>query len=244
MTADPEKSLLFDDIPEPQQPNAILMEVPPQTDELTAASDSVAARPVIHLIEDDPAVREAARDLFEGAGWDVRDHFSAEEFLLAPRPSGDACLLVDVMLPGMNGVALLKLLRTERLQVPVIMLTGRDDSATAVTALKAGADDFIEKPADAARLLASVVSAMERARDVRARNDSRAQAQARLKGLTPRESDVLMMVVDGAPNKIIAAEFGINQRTVENHRASVMRKTGAPSLPDLVRLFLVANGVD
>lgn len=202
----------------------------------------VSAQAVIHLIEDNAAVREAARDLFEGAGWDVCDHYSAEEFLAGPRPDGEACLLIDVILPGMNGVSLLELLRTESVQVPAIMLTGRNDAATAVAALKAGAADFIEKPADPAMLLASVTSALERARDMRIREDARAAAKARFDTLTPRESNVLMMVLDGAPNKIIAADLGINQRTVENHRASAMRKTGAQSLPALVKLFLETKG--
>lgn len=112
------------------------------------APEPVSARVVIHLIEDNAAVREAARDLFEGAGWDVCDHFSAEEFLAGPRPNDEACMLIDVTLPGINGVALLELLRKENVQVPAIMLTGRNDATTAVAALKAGAEDYIEKPAD------------------------------------------------------------------------------------------------
>lgn len=200
------------------------------------------AQAVIHLIEDNPALREAERILFEGAGWEVRDHYSAEAFLATPRPTGDACLVVDVMLPGMDGVALLELLRAEDFRVPAIMLTGRGDAATAVGALKAGAADFIEKPADWTMLLAAVTVAMEGARDIRARDHARAQAKARFDLITPREHDVMMMVLDGKPNKIIAADLGINQRTVENHRASVMTKTGAASLPALVKLFLEASG--
>lgn len=202
------------------------------------APGAISAHAVIHLIEDNAAVREAARSLFEGAGWEVCDHFSAEEFLAGPRPDGEACLLIDVILPGMNGVALLELLRKDNVQVPAIMLTGRNDAATAVAALKAGAADFIEKPADPAMLLFSVNSALEHARDVRIGEAARAAAKARFATLTPRESNVLMMVLDGVPNKLIAAKLGINQRTVENHRASAMRKTGARSLPALVKLFL------
>ncbi len=201
----------------------------------------IVAQAIIHVIEDNPALREAERILFEVVGWEVRDYASAEEFLAGPRPSGDACLLVDVMLPGMNGVALLELLRAEGLRVPAIMLTGRGDAATAVAALKAGAADFIEKPADWTMLLAAVTLAIEGARDIRARQQARAQAKARFDMITPREQDVMMLVLDGRPNKIIAGDLGINQRTVENHRASVMQKTGAESLPALVKLFLEAN---
>lgn len=197
--------------------------------------------PVIHLVEDNPVMREDARDLFEGEGWEVRDYFSAEDFLTNPRPSGEVCLVIDVMLPGMSGVALLQVLSTEFSQIPAIILTGRDDAATAVAALKAGATDFIEKPAARAKLLASVIEAMEQARDTRLRQESRAAARASFDKLTPREQQVMLLVLEGIPNKNIAADLGLSQRTVENHRASVMRKTRAPSLPALVALFLEAN---
>lgn len=208
----------------------------------TATCDLDAVSPVIHLIEDNPAMREDARVLFESEGWEVRDYYSAEDFLVSPRPSGEACLVIDVMLPGMSGVALLQLLRTENLQVPAVILTGRDDAATAVAALKAGATDFIEKPAARAKLLSSVIEAMELSRDTRLRQESTAAAIASFDTLTSREQQVMMLVLDGMPNKNIAADLGLSQRTVENHRASVMRKTGAPSLPALVALFLEANG--
>lgn len=200
-----------------------------------------AARPFIHLIEDDPALREAGRVQFESAGWAVCDYFSAEAFLSSPRPRGDVCLVIDVMLPGIDGLTLLKRLRSEGYQAPAIMLTGRDDAATAVAALKAGAADYIEKPARRTRLLASIADAVERARDAQARDIMRFRAKQRFMTLTPREYDVLMMVLDGALNKNIAVDLKINQRTVENHRANVMRKTGVGSLPELVRLFIEAN---
>lgn len=216
-----------------------------QDDMLPPANEiTVVAQVVIHVIEDNPALREAERLLFEGVGWEVVDHYSAEDFLAAPRPSGDACLVVDVMLPGLDGVALLEILRAENLHVPAIMLTGRGDAATAVAALKAGAADFIEKPADSTMLLTAVTRALAAARDIRARHHDRAEAKARFNTISPREHDVMLMVLDGKPNKIIAADLRINQRTVENHRASVMQKTGAASLPALVKLFLVASATD
>ena len=207
-------------------------------------TEPVATRPVIHLIEDNPAMREAERAVFEDAGWKVLDYIAAEDFLSGPRPSGEACLVVDVMLPGMNGLALLEVLRQESSRVPAIMLTGRGDAAAAVAAMKAGAVDFIEKPADQTVLLKSVADAVERARDVRARDVARAEAKACFEKLTPREHDVMRMVLDGTPNKNIAVDLGINQRTVENHRANLMRKTGAPSLPALVQMFLKASASD
>lgn len=211
-------------------------------DLFTTDGPAPATPAVIHLIEDNPAVREAERILFESEGWEVQDHHSAEDFLAAARPTGDACLVVDVVLPGQDGVALLALLRAEGFSVPAIMLTGRGDAATAVAALKAGAADFIEKPADSALLLAAVKAALDNARDDRARLQARELAKARFDQITSRERDVLMMVLDGLPNKIIAADLDISQRTVENHRASVMQKTGTTSVPSLVKLFLQARG--
>jgi two-component system, chemotaxis family, CheB/CheR fusion protein len=195
----------------------------------------------VHVIDDDPMIRDITRRLFEAEGWAVVTYPSAEDFLAVPRPEGAACLLVDNNLPGMNGVALITQLRAEKSQLPAVMLTGHGDAALAVAALKAGASDLIEKPASAAELLASVRVAMAQADDGHAHSDTRKAAQSRFSSLTAREREVLARVLDGTPNKIIAHDLGINQRTVENHRASVMRKTGAASLPALVRLALAAD---
>ncbi len=203
-----------------------------------------AIRPVIHLIEDNAAMREAGRNLFECAGWDVQDYVSAEDFLASARPTGETCLVIDVNLPGMDGLSLLEALRAENSNLPAIMLTGRRDATTAVAAMKAGAADFIEKPADHTLLLASVVGAMAQARVERVRIEARAQAKARFNSLTEREREIMMMVLEGAPNKNIAADLGISQRTVESHRAGVMKKTGSRSLPALVQLFIEANAPD
>jgi two-component system CheB/CheR fusion protein len=196
------------------------------------------------VVDDDPAMRAASRRLFESEGWAVRDHDCAEAFLAAPRPSGDACLVVDMRLPGMDGLGLLAKLAAEGSRTPAIVLTGHGDAATAIAAMRAGAVDFIEKPAPGPELVASIARAMERARDARARDAWRADAAARFDSLTPREREVLAMVLAGAPNKNIAADLGISQRTVENHRAAVMRKTGAATLPELVRLSLAADRTD
>jgi FixJ family two-component response regulator len=204
----------------------------------------VANQPTICLIEDDPALREDGRDLFESAGWTVLDYFSAEAFLAAPRPVGDVCLVIDVMLPGMDGLSLLETIRAKGCTVPAIMLTGLGDAATAVAALKAGAADFIEKPAPRAALITSVADAMKAAKDVRDRTRLRDQAKARLNALSPRETDVLTMMLEGEPNKNIAADLAISQRTVEGHRARLMRKCGVKSLPALVQLVLLAKQTD
>lgn len=209
--------------------------------EAAATVPACTSRPTVYVIDDDPVVCDAARSLFEERGYDVRLHGSAEAFLEAPFPQGEACLVVDERLPGMTGVTLLTLLRGRGSTVPAIIITGHGDASTAVAALRAGAADFIEKPAPAAALLASVARAIEHARDIRARATWRAEVAARFRTLTRRERDVLAMVLAGAPNKNIAADLKISQRTVENHRAAVMRKTGADSLPALVRLSLAAE---
>lgn len=195
----------------------------------------------IHVIDDDPAILQTMRRLFEAEGWSVVTYSSAEEFLAAPRPEGTTCLLVDHLLPGMDGITLVAQLRAENSYLPAVMLTGHGDAPMAVAALKAGASDMIEKPASAAELLASVRQAMRNAEEGQARAQSLNAAQKRLSELTTREREVLARVLEGASNKIIAHELGINQRTVENHRAAVMRKTGARSLPALIRLALAAE---
>jgi FixJ family two-component response regulator len=198
----------------------------------------------IHVIDDDPVIREAMRRLFEAENYIVTTYPSAEDFLDAPRPEGAACVLIDNLLPEMDGVTLIDRLRVEKTRLPTVMLTGYGDAAIAVAAMKAGAADLIEKPASAAELLASVRNAIASAKygkEEGARGKTRDAARLRFNTLTKREREVMAMVLEGAPNKIIAADMGINQRTVENHRAAVMRKTRAASLPELVRLALLAD---
>lgn len=230
----------------PVMPRVLLAEISELM--LTARSETTAAERSgdpsdvsVHVVDDDPVIRESTRRLFEAEGWIVDTHASAEDFLATPGPEGAACLLVDNVLPGMDGVALIKRLRCQRSQLPVLMLTGHGDAATAVAAMKAGASDLIEKPASAAELVASVRHAVKTGRNGDPHSEAGNPAQEVFADLTPRERDVLAKVLDGAPNKIIAHDLGINQRTVENHRASVMRKTGAASLPALVRLALAAG---
>lgn len=237
----------FVQIAKPVLPEKLLAQISKtlQADD-TAAAHPPAGRatsdqPVLHVVDDDPMIRATMRRLFEAEGWVVFVYKSAEDFLSTPRPGAGACLVVDAVLPGMSGVALLEVLRAEQSTLPTIMLTGHGDVAMAVSAMKAGASDMMEKPASASEILASISHAMNRSTDDRARKSARRVAQKSFANLTPRERDILAKVLDGMPNKNIAADLGINQRTVENHRASVMRKTGASSLPELVRLALAAG---
>ena len=200
-----------------------------------------ASRTTLHVVDDDPMVRETMRRLFQAEGWMVVTYPSAEDFLAQPRPDDRACLLVDNVLPGMDGIALIAQLRAEHSRLPAIMLTGHGDAAMAVAAMKAGASDLVEKPSSAAELLESVRLATGKTGEGQSLIEPRKAAKQRFSTLTDREREVLSRVLAGHPNKIIAGDLGINQRTVENHRASVMRKTGAASLPALVRLAFVAG---
>ncbi len=233
-------------VTKPVLPEALLAQISDlllkaRTAKAEAARRAEISDTTVHVIDDDAVIRETMRRLFEAEGWMVITHSSAEEFLAMPRPDGGACLLVDNVLPGMDGVSLVTRLRSEGSHVPAVMLTGHGDAAMAVAAMKAGASDLIEKPASAAELLSSVRHAMKAGSDGDPSSEAHKAAQRRFSNLTAREREVLARVLEGEPNKIIAHDLGINQRTVENHRASVMRKTGATSLPDLVRLALKAD---
>lgn len=196
--------------------------------------------PIVYVVDDDRSVRETLREALETAGRAVEDYSSGEDFLQAFRPSRQGCLLVDAYLPGMSGLDLLRRLGVDRHQVPAIMITGHSDVAMAVDAMKAGALDFIEKPVRVPELLAAVARALEGAADAGKLAEWHADALAQLATLTARQREIMHLVLAGHPSKNIAADLGISQRTVENHRASIMTKTGAKSLPALARLAMVA----
>ncbi len=195
---------------------------------------------VIFVVDDDAHVRDAIRSVLEDDGRTVEDFSSCEDFLAAYRPGREACLLVDAYLPGMNGLELLQRLSESGHRLPAIMITGNSDVPMAVEAMKAGASDFIEKPVSRAELLAGVGRALELARDSSKLTAYREDAASHLAGLTDRQRQIMTMVLAGHPSKNIAADLGISQRTVENHRAAIMTKTGSKSLPALARLALAA----
>jgi two-component system CheB/CheR fusion protein len=174
----------------------------------------------------------------------VTDFASCESFLEAFHPGHEGCLVIDAYLPGMSGLALLKRLRELGSSMPAIMITGNSDVSMAVAAMKAGAMDFIEKPIGAHDLLASVERALELSHDTSKLSAWQQEAANHVAGLTARQRQIMHMVLAGQPSKNIAADLGISQRTVENHRASIMKKMGARSLPALARLALAATGVD
>jgi two-component system, chemotaxis family, CheB/CheR fusion protein len=196
--------------------------------------------PVIFVVDDDAHIRESIRSLLEHDGQTVEDYATCEAFLEAYRPGRDACLLIDAYLPGMSGLELLQRLHGSGDRLPAIMITGNSDVEMAVHAMKAGALDFIEKPVAAAELLASVARALEQSRDTNTVFAWQETAANQISALTERERQIMELVLAGSPSKNIAADLGISQRTVENHRASVMKKTGSKSLPALARLAMAA----
>jgi two-component system CheB/CheR fusion protein len=197
--------------------------------------------PIIYVVDDDAGIRRTMLLALEKAGHLAQAYASCEDFLAAYRPGHEACLLVDAYLPGMDGVDLLQFLREKGLALPSIMITGESDVAMAVRAMKAGAIDLLEKPVDGDDLLACVDRALELARDSGKLTTLRQTAHAHLADLTPRQIQIMTMVLAGTPSKNIAADLGISRRTVENHRASIMHRTGSRSLPALARLVAAAS---
>jgi len=196
----------------------------PPSEEAPARSGTV-----IFVVDDDAGIRQDIRCVLEGDGRAVEDYPDCEAFLEAYRP-------------GMNGLELLQRLKDAGDRLPAIMITGSSDVPMVVQAMKAGASDFIEKPIGGGELLASVERALEQARDSSKLSAWRESAANQVASLTPRQRQIMDMVLAGHPSKNIAADLGISQRTVENHRASVMKKTGSKSLPELARLALAAAG--
>jgi two-component system, chemotaxis family, CheB/CheR fusion protein len=179
--------------------------------------------------------------LLDASGKRVEAYASAEAFLAAFNPHRDGCLLVDAGMPGMSGLELLQRLKDEGARLPSIMITGNGDVPMAVKAMRAGAADFIEKPVGREELLASIERAMERTRDATKLTAWHDSAATCIAGLTTRQREIMEMVLAGHPSKNIAADLGISQRTVEKHRAAVMKRTGSKSLPALARLAIAAN---
>ena len=197
--------------------------------------------PTILVVDDDAAVRKSLRWLIESAGMKVETYGSADEFLADFHPDRAGCLLLDVRMPGIDGLALQQQLWERRIGLPVIIITGHADVPMAIQAMKNGAVDFIEKPFDDEALLRSIRSALQRGTENQIQKAQRNEVLSRLRLLTPREGQVLDLVVKGYSNKQIASKLGVVPKTVEVHRASVMRKMQADTLADLVRMWLLAT---
>lgn len=198
-------------------------------------------QPTVFVIDDDAGARDSLAWLLEANDLAAETYESAEAFLAAFNPDRPGCVLADVRLPGMSGIALQKQLASQNATLPLIIITGYAEVQMAVSVLKHGAFDFIEKPVDETRLLESVRNGVAHDRQQRHRLSLASGARERFAGLSPREREVLSLVMDGAPSKVIACDLRISQKTVEAHRARIMQKMQADSLAKLIRLGLIAQ---
>jgi two-component system response regulator FixJ len=195
---------------------------------------AAACTEAVHVIDDDEAVRRSLALLLFSAGHTVKTYASAEGFLDALPQTMDGCIVVDVRMPGMDGLQLQEHLALSGVHLPVVVVTGHADIALAVRAMKAGARDFIEKPYTNERMIEAVSLDLTRAR-------RSSDARMRVERLSAREHDVLRELVAGRPNKLVAHALSISPRTVEIHRANMMEKLGVRSLSEAVRIFIAAG---
>ena len=216
----------------------------PLAAEMPSAALGASAAATVCVIDDDDALRQTLRIALEAEGFGVQDFASGASFFASYRAGQVDCLLVDAYMPGMDGMDVLAKLRGDGDRIPAIMITGSSDVAMAVGAMKAGAFDFIEKPIGNGDLLACLARAIAISKDANQRTAWQAAAVRQLAALTPRQREIMDMVLAGHPSKNIAADLHISQRTVENHRASIMRKSGVRSLPALARLALAASAAE
>ncbi len=194
--------------------------------------------PTAYVVDDDESIRTLWRWLMESNGVAVRTFATATEFIESYR-SGDAgCLVLDLKLPGMSGLELQEYLNSKGIEIPIVFVTGHGDVPAAVSALKGGAVDFIEKPFSHREVLSIIENALQRDAENREKRVRRARIAGRLAMLTEREREVLQRVIEGKPNKIIAADLDISMKTVEFHRAKVMEKMGVTSVAELVQFAM------
>ncbi len=194
--------------------------------------------PTVFVVDDDEGVRNSLRFLLKSVGLATRALASANEFLEAYKPTQPGCLVLDVRMPGMSGLELQEHLNMRGAVIPVIFITGHGDIPMAVEAMQQGAFDFLQKPFRDQDLIDRIQRALERDSRSRAALAQHVKIRERLESLTPREREVMTLMTRGKANKVIAAELGVSQRTVEIHRARVMEKSGAASLAQLVRMVM------
>lgn len=195
----------------------------------------------IHIIDDDTAVRESLLALVQMRGMNAKGYASAEAFLASLQPSDTGCIVCDVRMPGMTGLQLLEKLSEQKSTLPVIIITAYADVPTAVRAMQAGAVTFLEKPANDADLIAAIQQALNLEHAQQALRKQKAEVEAKLTTLTADEIAVMRKMLEGLPNKRIASDLDIGLRTVELRRSNIMKKMGAGSLAELVRLALLVD---
>jgi len=200
--------------------------------------------PTVHVVDDDPQVRESLGLLVRTSGMRAKTYGSAEEFIneLEGFPDTPACLVLDVRLPGLSGLGLQRELNRRGVQIPIIMISGYADVPTVVQAMSAGALDFMEKPLSGQVLMRRIVEALDRSVQQRVERARHNDVASRIATLSPREREVMEMLVAGKHAKQIAAEFGIGDKTVLKHRAKVLEKMRVDNVAELVRLLLAHQG--
>jgi FixJ family two-component response regulator len=200
------------------------------------SSPMATAKPIVFIVDDDAWVRESLETLIRDEGLQPETFASAQEFLDRPRVFTPSCLVLDISLPGLNGLELQKRVAAERTDMPIIFLTGHGDIPMSVGAMKAGAVEFLTKPFNDEVLLTAIRQALERSRLALAQGAEMQELRGRYASLTPRERDVMALVVSGLLNKQVAGELGITESTVKAHRGQVMQKMKANSVADLVKM--------
>jgi RNA polymerase sigma factor (sigma-70 family) len=196
----------------------------------------VDAAPIVFVIDDDPSVRKALCRLLRSAKFRVQTFAAADEFLAQPAPDVTGCIVLDVQMPGLDGLDLQRRLVERNSSLPIVFLTAHGDIPMAVHAMRAGAVDFLAKPFDTQDLLAAIGQAIAKHAQIRQTEAELAEIRQRAESLSPREREVMALVVDGMANKQTGSQLGVTEKTVKVHRAQIMRKMQADSLAELVRL--------
>lgn len=199
------------------------------------AAELTAPGETVYVVDDDASMRNALARLLRSADASVVAFESAEAFFAHPRKAAPGCLVLDLWIPGLDGLGMQQRLKAEGDGLPIVFITGHGDVASSVRAMKEGAFDFLEKPFDEERLLAAVRNALQRSRERWAAEGDRHALARRHASLTTREREVMALVAQGRLNKVIAADLGISEKTVKAHRGRVMAKMGVRSVADLVR---------
>ena len=194
------------------------------------------AKPIVFVVDDDVWVRESLETLIRDEGWQPETFSSAQQFLDRPRALTPSCLVLDISLPGLNGLELQKHVAVERTDMPIIFITGHGDIPMSVGAMKAGAVEFLTKPFNDEVLLTAIRQALERSRLALAQEAEMQELRDRYASLTHREMQVMALVVSGLLNKQVGGELGISEKTVKAHRGQVMQKMKANSVADLVKM--------
>ena len=194
------------------------------------------ASPIVFVVDDDVSVRESLELLIQNEGWQPKTFASAQAFLDCPRAVVPSCLILDVSLPGLDGLELQKRVAVERVDMPIIFITGYGDVPKSVQAMKRGAVEFLTKPFNDEVLLTAIRQALDRSRLARAHETEMRELRDRYASLTPREQQVMCLVVSGLLNKQVGGELGISEITVKAHRGQVMQKMKANSVADLVKM--------